>query len=620
MKIAFALSGCLTALVFLPALSQGQTTAQASVPSVIQEQEGSNSGTWTWNGQDFNASWDNGATAILTVRRFSQDSVVIDRADTQGSPSSGMMAVYTGQISSAGNSIVNGAVTWTHRGASVTGSWTASWSQLTTRPPSLPMGQTTDAYQSSLDGQTYELRKRGEMGLDIYSSGGTIVAVMDKKKANDNFKGKTQRLASRCPDSSGKIETVAVAPDRIQMRIEVASKSLGGQMVCNMLFGSAWQEFDLVKQAQSQNVTGHYSGEITQPGGPVGTSRSMTEGVAQGNATEQQVSTDSGNREYPEPVNNPDSELHAIEPASAPSASQAGRVTLRQVAYQIDSCKREGPSSVSCQGSITNNGQQMRRILLLSEQLGGIRSAVFDQYGITQAIDENAGTHHAARLSLANQASPQEGQFSYDLHPGLRVPLGITFDNFDPGPKSLYSLEIRGTDGAPIVVSFKNLPVSGMAKPVKGVLDIRGISYEISSCTLLVRGQLNCYGSITNTQEQNRKILLISKQWGGMRSTGYDGLGMTKAIDANANEYEAARVWLANQGSPQEGQLLYELLPHLRVGLLIAFQNFDRSAKSLYTLEIHGTDGQPLSAAFPGVPVVDEPSQLKGKGPNAPRK
>jgi pimeloyl-ACP methyl ester carboxylesterase len=121
--VLFALVGGL-----LPSIVSAQT-----LPSVIQEQENPIPfyGTWTLDGADYNAVWNNGALAILTVQSFAPASVIINRTDTPGSVSYGMTAVYTGQISSAGNSVVNGSVTWTwpgHDGYPATGSWSASWS------------------------------------------------------------------------------------------------------------------------------------------------------------------------------------------------------------------------------------------------------------------------------------------------------------------------------------------------------------------------------------------------------------------------------------------------------------------------------------------------------------
>jgi len=117
-------------LVVVPMSAPAQVPPPSTIPGTIKEVEGSFSGTWTWNGQSYNAIWSDGAIAVLTVGSFTATSVVINRTDTSASVSAGMTAVYTGQISSQGNSIVNGEVTWTwpgHYGYPATGTWTASW-------------------------------------------------------------------------------------------------------------------------------------------------------------------------------------------------------------------------------------------------------------------------------------------------------------------------------------------------------------------------------------------------------------------------------------------------------------------------------------------------------------
>jgi hypothetical protein len=100
------------------------------LPSIIQEQEAGLTGTWSRSGQGFSATWNNGAVANLEVRSFTPASIRIVRTDTSDSGSAGLTAVYTGQISDAGNTVVNGSVTWTwpgHPGFPATGTWTASW-------------------------------------------------------------------------------------------------------------------------------------------------------------------------------------------------------------------------------------------------------------------------------------------------------------------------------------------------------------------------------------------------------------------------------------------------------------------------------------------------------------
>ena len=106
--------------------------AASGLPRDFLEWEG-HPGAWTWDTDHFDGYWSENAgpaTATLTVQSFTPQSVIINRTDTAGSVSYGLTAVYTGQISSSGNGIVNGSVTWTwpgHSGYPSTGTWTANW-------------------------------------------------------------------------------------------------------------------------------------------------------------------------------------------------------------------------------------------------------------------------------------------------------------------------------------------------------------------------------------------------------------------------------------------------------------------------------------------------------------
>jgi hypothetical protein len=116
--------------------------------------------------------------------------------------------------------------------------------------------QSPGTYVSSIDHKRYELRSRGETGLDIYTASGELVAVLNRKKASEPFKGKTQTLASRCPNNAGKIETVANLDDRIRMRVEVPQMDIRKRMSCNMLVLSDWQPFDLVRESGPERAAG----------------------------------------------------------------------------------------------------------------------------------------------------------------------------------------------------------------------------------------------------------------------------------------------------------------------------------------------------------------------------
>jgi hypothetical protein len=103
-----------------------QPDAGSSVPQSLQECETYTSeicGTWTRMGDQFNAKWDNGASATLNVERWDNGAVVLTRHDTVGS-SAGLTARYEGQCT--GNH-VEGMVTWTWNGSTWSGTWSANW-------------------------------------------------------------------------------------------------------------------------------------------------------------------------------------------------------------------------------------------------------------------------------------------------------------------------------------------------------------------------------------------------------------------------------------------------------------------------------------------------------------
>lgn len=103
-----------------------QPDAGSSVPQSLQECETYTSeicGTWTRMGDQFNAQWDNSASATLKVERWDNGAVVLTRHDTGGS-SAGLSARYEGRCT--GNH-VEGTVTWTWNGSTWSGTWSADW-------------------------------------------------------------------------------------------------------------------------------------------------------------------------------------------------------------------------------------------------------------------------------------------------------------------------------------------------------------------------------------------------------------------------------------------------------------------------------------------------------------
>jgi len=76
-------------------------------------------GTWTLQGDQYYANWENGDIATLNVDSWGASGVVITRYEA------GLSGRYEGQLN--GNTIDNGKATWTWNGSTYIGTWNANW-------------------------------------------------------------------------------------------------------------------------------------------------------------------------------------------------------------------------------------------------------------------------------------------------------------------------------------------------------------------------------------------------------------------------------------------------------------------------------------------------------------
>jgi hypothetical protein len=92
-------------------ITQTPSASKAAVPVTMTECEGTNNcATWTFLGAQGNGTWPSGEIANLSVERYDDKSVVIQRADSTGA-SAGLTVIYTG----------------TRHGDQVGGEYTSSW-------------------------------------------------------------------------------------------------------------------------------------------------------------------------------------------------------------------------------------------------------------------------------------------------------------------------------------------------------------------------------------------------------------------------------------------------------------------------------------------------------------
>lgn len=103
------------------------TTRVWVVPATIQSCETNTAklcANWTLSDSLYNAVWQQGSQAVITVERFDADSVRFSRLDPSGT-SQGMRATYRGVP--VNRAVANASVVWTQNGFSFGGRWDATW-------------------------------------------------------------------------------------------------------------------------------------------------------------------------------------------------------------------------------------------------------------------------------------------------------------------------------------------------------------------------------------------------------------------------------------------------------------------------------------------------------------
>ncbi|HEU4884555.1 MAG TPA: Ig-like domain-containing protein [Longimicrobium sp.] len=105
--------------------AQAQVTATV-VPAQMTVCETNNAtvcGAWVWQNDHYAGTWQDGATANITVTKFG---ATVEFARVDYGKNKDFTASYTGVVNLAAKS-ASGAVKWSITGQSATGNWTAQW-------------------------------------------------------------------------------------------------------------------------------------------------------------------------------------------------------------------------------------------------------------------------------------------------------------------------------------------------------------------------------------------------------------------------------------------------------------------------------------------------------------
>lgn len=101
-------------------------------------------GSWILNGQQYVATWENGAKATLTVTRFDGHSIALHRIDAGDSSAAGMTGDYLGQIE-GGNISGKATYAWPGHFPVGYGTWTATFTPAVAAAPTAPAPPATPA-------------------------------------------------------------------------------------------------------------------------------------------------------------------------------------------------------------------------------------------------------------------------------------------------------------------------------------------------------------------------------------------------------------------------------------------------------------------------------------------
>lgn len=275
-------------------------------------------------------------------------------------------------------------------------------------------GQSLGKFQSTTDNQQYELRRRGETGLDVYTLDGQLIAALNRKAVTEQFKGTTQVLAAKCPNRKGKIETVWTSDNRFQMRVETPQKSaLTSQMSCNMLVLARWEQFDLVKVSSSGAGSRVLDGSETTP-------------------------------------------------PAVPSAGAKLDDSYSGVTFHVDQAVGEGKTLIVVLTAV-NTG--LDRALGVGARANGWGCRLYKNGPGVEIVDESANKFAPAAITVSNQESLSE------LLNGLATRVSLRFDNLPTmagtlAAKRIVRLQVgvqvgEGAGrGAPCgTLEFRNIPI-----------------------------------------------------------------------------------------------------------------------------------------------------------------
>jgi hypothetical protein len=159
--ILFRNHPCLLLLLIATGIGHAQDNRATALPPILFECDAAPNpvtcAAWIWNGQQYDATWEDGAVGQMTVTSGNSSSLVIHRADTTGAVA-GLTGTYTGTWN--GKAVIDAKFIWTFRGN--TTNWT--WQTLPTTVPAncVPPGYIKNWYTSPLTAYVFAAEPKSD--------------------------------------------------------------------------------------------------------------------------------------------------------------------------------------------------------------------------------------------------------------------------------------------------------------------------------------------------------------------------------------------------------------------------------------------------------------------------
>ncbi len=218
-------------------------------------------------------------------------------------------------------------------------------------------------------------------------------------------------------------------------------------------------------------------------------------------------------------------------PIASPTSAMTNTRTSQAVdtngyRFSLSGCRRRD-MDVICEIQVQNKQVQDRRFLLVTKEFNGAGlSAVYNQVGLSQAVDASGRRFFIENGQFGNLATDPSGQSTWPVFQGTTPTLTLTFKNVGLTTTAFSRIALRAADATDrsnltaFLILFQNIAISGSTLagapippgPDSGpnVRELHGWRFRLTSCAFAAHS-LQCSLDITNLTDVGRQLRMGSR-------------------------------------------------------------------------------------------------------------